>query len=117
MKSVEVTRMGCYYDPERKQTVYLEKKSYTLNDRFADLVVDENGGNYADQVIDDSSKDDAEGLDYSKYDLTNGALKLAEEENVQYDFLDTVEGSGASGRITKDDLEDALLDALDGSEA
>ena len=116
MKSVEVMKKGMYYNPERKETVYLVEKVYTLNDQFADLVVDEDGGDYTDEEV-ESVKDDAEGLDYSKYDLTNGALKLAVEERVQYAFLDTVKGSGANGRITKDGLEEALLIALDGSEA
>lgn len=122
MKSVEVMSKGMYYNPERKETVYLEEKVYNLNDQFADLVVNEDGGDYTDEEVNDSAKgepvkDDAEGLDYSKYDLTNGALKLAVEEKVRHAFLDTVKGSGTNGRITKDGLEEALLIALDGSEA
>ena len=112
MKSVEVMKKGPYYDPENKETVYLDEKVYNLNDRFADLVVDEDGGDYTDEEV----KQDNAGLDYSDYDLTNGARKLAEEKSVHYDILDALEGTGANGRITKEDLEDALLDTLDGSE-
>tara|TARA_R110000772_G_C13310322_1_gene440409 strand:- start:16124 stop:16477 length:354 start_codon:yes stop_codon:yes gene_type:complete len=117
MKSVDVKKKGMYYNPENKVTTHLNEEAYTLNDKFADLVVNEGGGDYAEKEVTVLVKDDTKGLDYSEYDLTNGALELAEQENVQYDFLDTVEGSGANGRITKDDLEDALLIALDGSEA
>ena len=131
MKSVKVTKKGFYYNPERKETLYLKVEVYELNDKFADLVVREKGGDYSDakskkvkepqkqepnHLADDSAVDDSDELDYSNYDLTNGARKLAVEQKVSYDFLDGVEGKGSNGRISKDDLEDALKENLDGSE-
>jgi len=131
MKSVKVTKKGFYYNPERKETLYLKVGVRESNDKLADLVVREKGGGYTDEKVDevkepqkqepnhladDSAVDDSDELDYSTYDLTNGARKLAVEQKVGYDFLDGVEGTGSNGRITKDDLEDALKEDLDGSE-
>ena len=91
MKSVDVMKKGWYYNPERKETVYLDEKVYSLNDRFADLVVNEDGGDYADEEM------EVKKLDYSDYDLTSGARKLAEAQRP--------ESSGMRVELTKaDDL-------------
>ena len=108
MKKIEVLKPGYYYNPYKKETVYLKEGVYDLVDEFADLVVDEDGGDYTDEVVDDKSDGESDGLDYSDYNLTAGALKLAIAEQVSYELMDTAHGTGTNGRITKEDLEEAL---------
>ena len=124
MKNVMIDKSGMYYDPETFVTQYLEKKAYSLNDRFAKLIIDEEGGHYCDAkdvesgapvVVDaPEEKEPVVTVDYSKYDLTSGALKLAEEKELTTEFLDTLTGTGHNGRITKDDLEDAIVEDFEG---
>lgn len=113
MKKIEVLKAGPYYNPYEKVTVYLEERVYNLADSFADLVVDEHGGDYTEEEVGDQSKGEYEGLDYSDYNLTAGALKLAVAKEVSYELMDEANVASTNGRITKEDLENALIDTIE----
>ena len=116
MKKVEVLTAGMYYNPDERVTVHLEERVYDLVDSFADLVVDEDGGDYTDEEAEDKSSGELEPLDYSAYKLTAAALKLAVAKEMSYELMDVAHGTGANGRITKEDLDEVLSITDDGSE-
>jgi len=115
MKSINVEKKGWYYDNAQKKTLFLEEGTHTINDDFAKLVIDHKGGEYCDPKDTEESEVD-EAMDYSGWDLTEGAMELAKEKELSAEFMDQVIGTGTNGRITKGNLDDEMVEDFDEGE-